>query len=66
MVVLSLVRNCDHGEPPGSVDGYVGPVVASHAVGVVVTAVFITNTVAMRGSTTAEWPGALVWAGDVA
>lgn len=32
----------------------------------VVTAVFITNTVVMRGPTTAEWPGALVWAGDVA
>lgn len=57
---------CDHGELPGSVDGYVGPVVASHAVGVVATAVFITNTVVMCGSTTAEWPGAFVWVGDVA
>ena len=45
---------CDRGELPGSVDGYVGPVVASHAVRVVATAVFITNTVVMRGSTTAE------------
>ena len=56
----------DHGELPGSVYGHVRSVEASYAVGVVVTAVFITNTVVMCGSTTAEWPGALVWAGDVA
>ena len=45
---------CDHGELPRSVDGHVGSVMASHAVGVVVTAVFITNTVVMCGSTATE------------
>ena len=56
----------DHGELPGSVYGHVRSVEASYAVGVVVTAVFITNIIVMRGFTAAEWPAALVWAGDVA